>query len=109
MAGENRQAAIDELDVNPIDEERSFAQLNDWAEASLRKAPAAPSVREKKDYEQKPAAHEKEIRIRVPVVVNGVKMDGRFVEELRECACGDSADADECESERLALFCEICV
>src|SRR5262249_44347437 len=70
VARENRETAVNKFDVNPIDEERSFAELDNRAEAGLRKAPAAPGIGEKKDYEKKTAAHKEEVRIRMPVVVN---------------------------------------
>src|SRR5215470_3596212 len=43
----------------------------------------------------------------MPVVIDGVEMDGRFVEELRERACDDTTEADECEGKGFALFCEV--
>src|SRR5581483_9571093 len=80
---EDREAAVNELDVNPIDEKRSLAELNERAEALLGKSPAAPGV------------HEEEIGAGVPVVVNGVEMDGGAVKQN-----GQSASENACGSQK---------
>jgi len=109
VAREDGESTVDEFDMNPVDEKRSFAELDDWAEAGLREAPVTPGVRQKQDDKKETTAHEEEVWIRMPIVIDGVEVDWRFVEELRECACGNAADTDQSESKRFALLCEICV
>jgi len=105
--GQNRKPAIDELDVNPINKERGFAELNERAETGLRKAPAAPGVGSNENHEEEAGAHEEEIGIRMPVIVDGVEADCGFVEEFGECAGGNAEQGEEDEGERVAAFCKI--
>ena len=73
--------------------------MDDGAEAELRESPAAPGVSEEHEDEQNSAAHEEEVGIGVPVIVDGVKMDGRFVEEAGQVAGGDAGKAEEEEED----------
>lgn len=73
---ENGETAIDEFDVHPIDEKRGFAELDDRAESQLSNAPAAPGVDAEKNDQKDAAAHQEKVGAGVPVVVDGVEMDG---------------------------------
>ena len=95
--------AVDQLDVNPIDEQRCFAELNERAEDGLCEAPTAPGVRGEENHEEKAGTHEEKIGIGVPVVVDGVEADWRFVEELRKRTGGNAKDAEEGKGERFAV------
>lgn len=97
--GQNGKPTVDKFDVNPIDEQRSFAELDEWAKAGLCETPTAPSVGNKQNDKKKAAAHEEKIGIGVPVIVDGVEVEGRFVENLGESAGGDANKTDESESE----------
>ena len=97
--GQDGKPAVDQLDVNPIDEQRCFAELNEWAEAGLCEAPAAPSIRGEENQEEESGTHEKKIRIGVPVIVDGVEMDRGFVEETGKVAGPYAGEAEEEEEE----------
>ena len=56
MLGNDGKAAVDEFDVDPIDEQRGGAQLNGWAETLLTETPAAPGVGKGKEQEQNATA-----------------------------------------------------
>ena len=100
--GHDGERAVNEFDVDPIDKKRGVAQLDERAEALLCEAPAAPGVNKRENDEEHATAHEKEIGVRVPIVVNGIKPDGRRIKEHGENAGKHAGEAKESEEKRLA-------
>ena len=74
--GEDGEAAVDEFDVDPVDEKRGLAELDDGTETHLGKAPAAPGVNAEEDDQEDAAPHQEKVGTGVPVVIDGVEMDG---------------------------------
>ena len=74
--GEDGEAAVDEFDVDPVDEKRGFSELDDRTETHLGKAPAAPSINTEENDQENAAAHQEKVGAGVPVVVDGVEMNG---------------------------------
>ena len=96
--GKNGETAIDELDVDPVDEKRCFSELDDGTETHLGKAPTAPGVNAEKYDQKDAAAHQEKVGAGVPVVVDGVQMDGGSVEldgkPTRQNTCGPEGGKD---------------
>lgn len=96
--GEKGVAAVDEFDVDPINEQGGLAQLEERAESAGGETPATPGVCKEGDEEEKPNAHHEEIGAGVPVIVNGVEMELRVIETVGESDGGGSGAGKEGES-----------
>src|SRR5258706_3684829 len=90
---QNRKSSVNKFDVHPIHQQRSIPKLDDRAETFLCESPPAPPVNQKKNYQQNAAAHQQEIRIAVPIIVNGVKPHARRIKQHGQIASSDSRTA----------------
>jgi len=93
--------------VNPIYEQRGFAELDKRAKTGLRKAPATPGIGERQNQQKKAATRKKKIGVGVPVVVDGVEMNSGFVEKLGEDTRRDTADSKKSEGKCLSALSEV--
>ena len=84
VLGKNREGAVDELDVDPVHEQRGFAELNDGAETHLGQAPAAPGVDGEENDQQDAATHQEKVGAGMPVVVGTIELDAGRVEFYRK-------------------------
>ena len=96
--GEEGEASVDEFDVDPIDEQRGLAELEERAESPGREAPAAPGVGEEGDQEQESEAHHEEVRAGMPVIVDGVEVELGVVEAVGDGDGGGSGGGEEGKS-----------
>src|SRR5271154_6462669 len=77
---QQRESSVDKLDVHPVDQQRSMAELDDGAESHCAESPAAPGVSEQHEQQHKPAANQEKLGAGVPEIVGGVDAPGRRIE-----------------------------
>src|SRR6202022_262158 len=74
MLGQDGKSPVDELNVHPIDQQKSLSELYQGAETPLACAPAAPRVGPGQNHQQQSDANQKKIRTAVPEVINRIDL-----------------------------------
>ncbi len=83
MLGQDGKTSVHELDMHPVNQQGSLAQLNERTESQLRRTPAAPGITRCQNHQQHAYAEQPEVRAGVPIIVDGVKLMRLGVEPAR--------------------------
>src|ERR1700722_5228486 len=102
MLAQNRHAPIDKLDVYPIDQQRSLAELNKRAKSPLARAPPAPRIARRQDHQQHSDTNQKKLGTRVPIVIDRIHLPFRRIQPSRKFNQNEPDSAQREENLRLA-------
>src|SRR5260370_13909807 len=73
-ARQNAEASINELDVHPVNQQRSVTKLDERTKSALSQTPSAPGVCEYHEQQQHAEANHEKVRASMPEIVHTIDM-----------------------------------